>query len=137
MDFEENTLTPALYNALRKSVGWAAFCTGQAQKALNSSCLNVTAYLDAEPVAMARVVGDGIYFLLVDVVVAPAQQGKGIGKSILTYILQAVKNSLSTGERCSVQLISAQGKEDFYSKIGFSAIPSDKSGHGMQLFLEA
>ena len=61
---------------------------------------------------MARVVGDGIYFLLVDVVVAPAQQGNGIGKRILAHTLQAVKNSLPTGERCSVQLISAQGNLD-------------------------
>lgn len=137
MELVNNALTPAMYNALRESVGWSAFSAAQVQKALQQDARNVVAYVDQKPVAMGRIIGDGIYFLLVDVVVAPKYQGKGIGKDIIESLMQSVKSGLASDERCSIQLVSAQGKEAFYEKMGFSSIPNQKSGHGMQLLIKA
>lgn len=136
MELVENVLTPDIYNALRRSVGWAEFSVAQAQTALNNRCLTVVAFSEKEPIAMGSMIGDGIYFLLVDVVVAPSYQGKGIGKEIVERIIQSVKNELSTDERCSIHLVSAHDKEEFYKKFGFTEIPDIKSGHGMQLSLK-
>ena len=136
MELVDNALTPDIYNVLRKSVGWPEFSAAQAQSALKNRCLNVVAFAGKEPIAMGSMIGDGIYFLLVDVVVAPDYQGKGIGKEIVERLIQSVKNELSTDERCSIHLVSAQGKEGFYKKLGFTEIPDLKSGHGMRLSLK-
>ena len=133
MELVDNVLTPDIYNVLRKSVGWSKFSVAQAQTAINNRCLNVVAFAEKEPIAMGSILGDGIYFFLVDIVVAPSYQGKGIGKEIVERLIQSVKNELPTDERCSIHLVSAQGKEGFYKKSGFMEIPDLKSGHGMRL----
>lgn len=135
MELVDNVLNTDIYNTLRKSVRWSEFSDSQAQMALDNDYLNVVAFSETKPIAMGRIIGDGIYFLLVDVVVMPNYQGKGIGKSIIERIVHFVKNKMSVNERCSIQLVSAQGKEEFYEKLGFSIIPNSNSGHGMQLNL--
>ena len=135
MELADNALTPGIYNALREAVGWSAYPVSQAQSALKARALNVVAFSEEGPVAMGSMIGDGIYYLLVDIVVAPRCQGTGIGTAIIERLIQTARNSLSAGERCSVQLVAAQGKEAFYKKFGFAEIPDRKSGHGMQLAL--
>ena len=65
---------------------------------------------------MGRLIGDGIYYLIVDIVVEPEYQGKRIGSNIVDMLLTYVENQTSVGGRSSVQLIAEQGKEGFYIK---------------------
>lgn len=50
------------YFELRKSVGWKNFSLVQAEKAINESIYFILAKVGDLPVAMGRVVGDGMYF---------------------------------------------------------------------------
>ena len=43
------------------------------------------------------------------------------------------RQTLADGERCTIALVSAGDKEPFYESLGFSSIPNDCAGHGMQL----
>ena len=43
------------------------------------------------------------------------------------------RQTLAGGERCTIALVSAGGKEPFYESLGFSSIPNGCAGHGMQL----
>lgn len=52
-----------------------------ARDALSRSLYSVTAVDGYRIVGMARLTGDGVYDLIVDVVVMPQYQGKGIGSS--------------------------------------------------------
>ena len=81
---------------------------------------------------MGRLIGDGIYYTIVDVVVIPEFQGKGLGKNIINEIIGYVTESIPKGGRVSVQLISAKGKEPFYEKAGLKRIPNENCGSGMQ-----
>lgn len=85
---------------------------------------------------MGRLIGDGIYYLICDVAVIPAYQHQGIATKIIEMIIQYAKQLLSPKERCSIQLIAASGKEGFYEKLGFTLLPNDFSGHGMQMFIK-
>ena len=65
-------------------------------------------------VACGRTLDDGeFYAMVVDLVVAPTFQGKGIGSKILTDLKDESENFIFT------TLISAAGKEPFYQKQGW------------------
>ena len=81
---------------------------------------------------MGRLIGDGMYYLVVDVVVRPEYQNRGIGSHIIDMILRYVDANTPSGGRSSVQLIAEKGKEEFYIRKGFKAIPHEFCGSGMR-----
>lgn len=135
MTLYENDLTPAVYNALRESVGWTPHPADRAAPALARGFYAVTAWEGDAPIGMARLVGDGLYLLLVDVVVVPAWQGCGVGRTLVSRALDHARGSLPAGARTTVLLASAAGKEGFYARFGFRPLPSPACGPGMELRL--
>lgn len=79
----ENDLDYETYIALRKAVGWKNFCREQVEKAINHSYYSVVIRENGDSIAMGRIIGDGLYFTIVDVVVHPDYQGKGLGTLII------------------------------------------------------
>ena len=132
MEYCENCLKLDDYRSLRESVGWQNFSTEQAVSALGNSAYDITVVNDDTTIAMGRLIGDGLYYLIVDVVVRPEFQGEGIGSKIIDMLLEYVDSKLMEGSRASVQLISEKGKEDFYIKKGFKTIPHEYCGSGMR-----
>lgn len=135
--YRENQLTPAILNTVRTAVGWNSYPVSQLERAIRCTAYSVTAWEEGQPVGIARLTGDGIYYLLCDVAVIPAAQSRGIGRRMVQQLLDRVQQDLADGERTSITLVSANGKEPFYASLGFAAIPNAKAGHGMQLFLAA
>lgn len=133
--YQENNLTPDIINQIRTAVGWTPFSSSQLDRAIRGTVWSVTAWEKDQPVGMARLTGDGIYYFLCDVVVVPDAQKKGTGRRLVQHLIDYARKTLAPGERCSITLVSANGKEPFYASLGFSAIPNDRAGHGMQLFL--
>lgn len=79
-----NSISVTDYNHLRKSVGWNEVATKQAQIGISNSAYIVSAICRSKTVGMARVVSDGGYVaIIVDVIVLPEFQGKGIGKTMM------------------------------------------------------
>ena len=132
MEYKENLLSYEDYCMLRKSVGWHLFSKNQMQQALNNSLYTIAAVENNQSVGMGRLTGDGMYFLIVDVVVHPAFQRCGIGTNIMNMLLKYVEEKTPAGGRSSVQLIAEKGKEPFYEKFGFKTIPHDFCGSGMR-----
>ena len=136
MEYRENSLTYEEYVSLRSSVGWNNFSKEQVLNSINNSVYNITVVEDYKTIAMGRLIGDGIYYLMVDIVVDPAFQGKGIGSKIVDMLLAFVDNRTPIGGRSSVQLIAEQGKEEFYIKRGFKLIPHEFCGSGMRKIIK-
>ena len=134
--YEENTLRIEDIQKIRKAVHWSMFIENQLQQALNMTVYSIVVKDDEDVIAMGRLIGDGIYYLICDVAVIPGYQKQGIGTRIIEKIIEYVQNHLQNNERCSIQLIAAKGKEAFYESLGFARIPSDLSGHGMQMFIK-
>ena len=135
MEYQENVLCYEDYCRLRKSVGWTNFSKEQAQTALSNSLYTVAVFENSRAVGMGRLIGDGIYLIIVDIVVDPAYQGKGIGSKIVSMLIEYATKELPDGGRTSIQLISEKGKEPFYEKQGFKRIPNDFCGPGMKMVI--
>lgn len=132
MECKENLLSYEDYRTLRESVGWHLFSKNQMQQALDNSLYTIVAVENNQSVGMGRLIGDGMYFLIVDVVVHPVFQKCGIGTNIMNMLLKYVEKKTPTGGRSSVQLVAEKGKEPFYEKLGFKTIPNEFCGSGMR-----
>ena len=115
-----------------RNYNYRPFSEEQTIRALENSLYNIIAVDDKDVVGMGRLIGDGLYFTVVDIVVAPEYQGKGIGSELIKRILNYADNQTPPGGRASVQLISEKGKESFYEKAGFKKIPHQYCGFGMR-----
>ncbi len=132
MEYKENELCYKDYCDLRESVGWLLWSKEQMQEALDNSLYTVSAVDDNKTVGMGRLIGDGMYYMIADIVVCPSYQKKGIGTNIINMLIDYVDNKTPIGGRSSIQLIAEKGKELFYEKAGFKRIPHDYCGSGMR-----
>ena len=132
MEYRENSLTYEEYVSLRSSVGWNNFDEGQVSNSISNSLYNITVVDNDRTIAMGRLIGDGIYFMIVDIVVNPEFQGRGIGSKIVDMLLKYVDDMTPIGGRSSIQLIAEPGKEEFYIKRGFKLIPHEFCDSGMR-----
>ena len=134
--FQKNTLNFEDYCSLRESVEWLNFDDEQMKRGLANSLLTISVSRDGKTVGMGRLIGDGgMYYTIVDVVVRPEHQGKGIGSRIIDLILEYVGDQTPSGGRSSIQLIAERGKEEFYLKKGFKVIPHEFCGSGMRMVI--
>ena len=132
MRYMENVLCYEDYSKLRDNVGWMLFSKEQTQMALMNSLYTVIAVKDSQTVGMGRLTGDGMYYMIVDIVVQPNYQKQRIGTKIVNMIIEFVDKETPSGGRSSIQLIAEKGKETFYEKIGFKIIPHEFCGSGMR-----
>ncbi len=77
MEYKENVLCFEDYCELRESVGWLLFSKQQIKKALINSLYTVIAVKDSQTVGMGRLIGDGMYYTIVDIVLQPNYQKQG------------------------------------------------------------
>ena len=76
-------------------------------------------------IAFGRIISDGIlHSLIVDLMVLPEYQGKGVGKNILKRLTE---KCISEGIT-DIKLFCAKGKSEFYLKNGFKVREIDAPG---------
>lgn len=132
----ENSITPQEYNELRNKVNWKKIDIIRAEKALQESKYVKKVVLNNNPIAMGRAISDGMYVLIVDVVVIPEYQNKGIGKMVINRLLEEIEKDTKDGDATSITLIAVSGKEGFYEKCGFIKLPHGETGHAMRKRIE-
>ena len=129
-----NPPTVEEYLDLRDTTGWGKIASKMAQVSLENTLFHVTIRENDKLIGMGRVIGDGgMYFYIQDVIVHPDFQGERIGGSIMQaieeYLLKVTKAGATVG------LLSAKGKESFYSRYGYLERPNDSLGKGMCKFI--
>lgn len=135
MEYKEAALCYEDYCTLRESVDWPVPAKEQIRNALKKSLYTIIAVDNGRTVGMGRLIGDGMYYIIADIVVSPGYQGKGIGTNIMSMLMGYVENETPAGGRSSIQLIAEKGKEGFYEKMGFQLIPHEYCGSGMRRIL--
>ncbi len=127
----KNELNIDEYNYLRESVGWNKKDIDIVDTAIKNSVIIKKAMIDGKVVGMARVIGDGLYYFICDVVVDTKYQKMGIGKKIIDDIIFDIESQTMKGQSCSINLMATAEKEAFYEKCGFIKVPFDYHGYGM------
>lgn len=128
----DQNLQPDHINQVRQAVGWRALDEARYAEALQKTVYALMAYDGNRPVGLARLIGDGICYVIVDVAVDPTYQKQGIGKTLVLQLLEYVRRQLDKDQDCTILLNASYGKEDFYQKLGFQKM---HTGTGMQLIL--
>ena len=99
---------------------------------MKNSAYLISAWDGGLPAGMARVISDGGYmFLIVDVMVLPEYQGRGIGREMMNRINSWIDELARDGSCIMVNLMATPGNESFYEKLGFVTRPNDHMGAGM------
>ena len=132
MTYIEKEISYADYVRLRESVNWNNFFKEQTEKCLKNTLYSIEVIDDNTIIGMGRLIGDGMYYMMVDIIVEPSYQGKGIGSNIVNKLIEYVYKETPVGGRSSIQLIAEKGKESFYEKLGLKFIPHEFCGSAMR-----
>lgn len=131
---EYNKLTFEEYKMLLNDVGWKLPSERLIKISLENG-INVKYVLDGRTVGMASFVTNcGYAGLIMDVVVLKEYRGRGYGTILIESILNYIKSDLEDNEEMMIQLLSAPGKQDFYSKFGFK-VKKEVAEDGMYMWL--
>lgn len=108
----ERAPTVVEYRQLRAAVGWSVPAAAECASAVAASLFSVVAEVEESAVGMARVIGDGVYAMVVDVVVAADYQRDGIGGLMMDSVVTWAK-----GQRIAhVGLVADDAVAGFYAR---------------------
>lgn len=99
---------------LFRAVGWRDREREEVKRAFERSSFSAFAFEGDELVGFGRTVDDGRYYAsIVDVVVAPAWQRRGIGRAIVQELQRRLEGYLM------VTLVAAPEVREFYRRLGW------------------
>jgi len=120
--------TPAEFNDLRLEGGISGKSLEAALIGLKNSLFAVCIYDKNTLIGMGRVIGDGgAFFQVVDIVVKPDYQGRGLGKRVMVEIMDYLDNNTYSGSY--VSLIADDPANLLYEQFGFKY--TYPNSHGM------
>jgi ribosomal protein S18 acetylase RimI-like enzyme len=128
VQFNEQLPNISDYWILFNTTGWNNeynFTPADLKKAIGSSWHALSAFDSDKLIGFGRVIADGVHHaLIVDIIVHPQYQGKGIGSLLLEKL---VKKCREANIR-DIQLFAAADKYRFYEKHGFEKRPQNAPG---------
>jgi ribosomal protein S18 acetylase RimI-like enzyme len=106
------------YTRLRQTAGLTPFSRAAAEIGLKGTIFAVVVVVDGRVIGMGRLIGDGgCFFQVTDIAVQPDHQGRGLGKTIMTTIMEYVNTTLP--ETAYVSLIADVPANKLYEQFGF------------------
>jgi len=119
---------------LRNKIGWGELDFNIAKTSLNNSLFHVIIRDKSLLIGMGRIIGDGaMYFYIQDVIVDPSYQNSGIGSILMKQIESFLSVAAKKGS--TIGLLSAKGKETFYTRYNYTLRPNNSLGNGMCKFV--
>ncbi|MEK4509075.1 GNAT family N-acetyltransferase [Paenibacillus sp. FSL K6-2524] len=111
--------TPTEYLALRAAAGLSPKDLQASQIALSNSIFITTMRdLDDQLIGMGRIIGDGgCFYQIVDIAVHPTRQGQGLGKQIMSVLMDYLDNHAPSG--AYISLIADVPADELYTRFGF------------------
>ncbi|SHM46018.1 GNAT family N-acetyltransferase [Gracilibacillus kekensis] len=118
---------------LYETTGWNlnnAYSKEDLFTAITNSWYLISVYKKETLIGFGRIISDGVYqTFIVDMIVHPSYQGKGIGSKIMSLLIE---KCTSSGIKW-IQLSCAKGKKDFYKRFDYKERSPDAPG--MQKFI--
>jgi GNAT superfamily N-acetyltransferase len=132
--YELSAETPSAedYLRLRVAAGLSRKSPEGAAIGLANSWHAVVVRHGGEIVGMGRVISDGgLFFMVVDIAVEPAHQGRGLGKAIMAALVERLRAAAPS--RAHVALIADGEAHRLYAQYGFTL--TAPGGVGMQMVI--
>ncbi|MGL4990408.1 MAG: GNAT family N-acetyltransferase [Sarcina sp.] len=131
-ELRRESLTYNEFKFLVESIEWPCPSEKQVVKALENSIYKVGIYHNDKIVGMGRMIGDmSMSYFIKDLVIKKNYQYKGVGRMIVNDMIKFIEENLIEWTTSYVELMSANGKEEFYEKLGFTRNPKKMTGYGM------
>lgn len=123
---EFRTPTVEEYQILRGTTNWDKIDDSLIATALINTKFCVCITDGCKVIAMGRIIGDGIYFYIQDVIVLPSFKRKGIG----SRVMQELENWLDNTSQPNtfIGLMAAKGTFEFYQNFDYGIRDTDKPG---------
>lgn len=118
-DYALTAETPSIkdYLRLRVSAGLSPKAEANATAGLPNTWFAVVVRKDDQAVGMGRIIGDGgLFFQIVDIAVEPAHQGRGLGKAIMTALMDQLHRG---AQGAYVSLIADAEANRLYAQYSF------------------
>jgi GNAT superfamily N-acetyltransferase len=107
------------YRRLRELAGMSARTQEAAQRGLPNTLYGVSLLRDGETIGMGRIIGDGgCFFTVVDIAVAPAWQGRGLGRRIMEALDAWLRRNVPSS--AFVTLVADGDAKHLYARYGFA-----------------
>ena len=121
--------TPSVadYCRLREVAGLSARSEKAAEHGLPKTVAGVIVRAGEKTVGMGRLIGDGLFYQVVDIAVEPQHQGRGLGKAIMAALMSELKR-IAPAE-VYVSLIADGEANRLYAQYGFQ--PTAPASIGM------
>lgn len=120
------------YRRLRSQAGLSQRSVEASEAGLPNTIAGVVVDLRGRAVGMGRIVGDGgLFFQVVDIAVAPAHQGQGLGKRIMDRLMAELREHVPA--EAYVSLIADGQANRLYAQFGFE--PTAPESIGMAVWL--
>lgn len=107
------------YCCLRAAAGLSPRSASAAEHGLPRTVVAVVIRQGEHAVGMGRVIGDGLFYQVVDIAVEPQHQGRGLGKAIMAALMSELKQ-IAPAE-AYVSLIADGKANDLYPQFGFTS----------------
>ncbi len=121
MEYSEKLPTSAQFFELFETTDWNTkyeLTKEELYSALKNSWYSISVFDKDDLIGFGRIICDGIvHALILDVIIHPDRQGKGIGKEIMEKLVSKCKKHKVR----DIQLFSAKDKAGFYEKLGFKS----------------
>ena len=122
-------INPKDFCKIRESLNWNKLDEKQVENAINNSMINISVEYDDKCVGVGRIVGDGVLKgMLTDIMVMKQYQSKGIGKLIVTGLLNKLYERIKDGETFQIEANPTFGNREFYIKCGMKYKPQNQDG---------
>ncbi len=119
IDLTEKPPSVEDYLRLRREGGLSAFSPDAVEIGLKGTLFAVTLYCEGEAIGMGRIVGDGGCFVqIVDIAVDPRFRGQGLGKLMMSSLMNWAKRELP--ETAFLSLLADVPANKLYEQFGFT-----------------
>jgi GNAT superfamily N-acetyltransferase len=106
------------YCRLRELAGMSPRTRAAAQRGLPNTLYGVSLHRDGDVIGMGRIIGDGgCFYTVADIAVAPAHQGRGLGRRIMDALDAWLRRNVEPS--AIVSLVADGDAKHLYVKYGF------------------
>jgi len=122
-------IEPRDFVNIRNNLEWNKIPYGLVKRALDGSMINISIFDDDKCVGVGRIVGDNaLKGMLTDIMVMREYQNKGVGKLIVTSLINELRVQIKDGELFQLEASPTANNREFYINCGLKYKPENQDG---------